>query len=768
MKIKIIAIFIIIIHKSLIGQCVWDNNKGFNTPLGSTINTFDWRTDRYLVYTKTNQTSPDLIWSPFSSQNNADDNINGFIVQFPKDNDPSEGWELILKNFGSPNDPYPNPTLVLYNRYSAILRVFIYVPQLSNFDKNSAKIDIMFYYIDASSKVESALLAPLSTPLVALDKFKKKIASSAIQRTKYQGLFWMYADFPVNYDPCTCKYLTAINVKPNLVNIQEVNLLASVQKTNLTTNGSGSTNFISSVSHALDFLAKGTEAIKKRGTQVGTNTKDASDFLDKNVLPNFSTTTRRELMGPDDDAPYIVDVLNTYKVPEILRLAMPQLGQVFGAIEYLATAGKATAVSASNVNYEVKGSIIDSIPGQHSIIYLPGSKWIGDPNGNAEKYKPIYNNALGTFTVLETPKINFNLSTLPNFSGTYPLQVLKYKLDISQNNPVIKYFINSASGLKADPTEVKGALIVKLKQKLYKEESATQTKLKPKVSSLVSSIIQEEKGTGIFIIQTPLMSLDCIKDIAGTITGADCEFSSIEFRLQVVATMERSDNSGKKSFFSAQYLLNVNDLASLDLPLSSNDISYVPVKSLITDLNLTADKTIRAWDDISIKGNVKTNGFKLTLIAGNTVNMNSTNNMSPDIDIKIESPGNCSNMLNPATSQDVSNFCASSKYNPIIPTIRERDEEPITAQKDLKTMLNVVPNPFENRLVIHFTLQEESNGSISLTNSIGQVIKTQEFTQKSAGEYDEIMETNDVAPGVYYLTLQTKFGVETKKIVKQL
>jgi hypothetical protein len=104
-----------------------------------------------------------------------------------------------------------------------------------------------------------------------------------------------------------------------------------------------------------------------------------------------------------------------------------------------------------------------------------------------------------------------------------------------------------------------------------------------------------------------------------------------------------------------------------------------------------------------------------------------------------------------------------------MPTIRERNEnDPIVAQKELKAMLNVVPNPFGNRLVIHFALQGESNGSISLTNAIGQVIKSQEFTHKSVGEYEEIMETNDVAPGVYYLTLQTKDGVETKKIVKQL
>jgi hypothetical protein len=371
--------------------------------------------------------------------------------------------------------------------------------------------------------------------------------------------------------------------------------------------------------------------------------------------------------------------------------------------------------------------------------------------------------------VLETPKINFNLSSLPNFGGTHPLQVLAYKLDISPNNPIIKYFINPASGLKANPTDIKCALIVKLKQKLYKKDFADQPDLKPKVSSLVSTIIHEEKGTGIFVIQTPLMSFDCIKDFVGTITGADCEFSDVEFRLQVVATMERADNLGKNSFFSAQYILNFNDVASIALPSSNDHINYVPVKVLLTDLNLTADKTIRAWDDISIKGEVKTNGFKLTLIAGNSVNLNSTNNISPDIDIKIESPGGCSNLLNPVTSQVVSDFCMSSKYNPIVPTSRERDEnDPITVQKEAKTMLNVVPNPFENRLTIHFALQEDSNVSISLTNAIGQVIKIQEFTQKGIGEYNEIMETNDVAPGVYYLTLQTKFGVETKKIVKQL
>jgi hypothetical protein len=778
MKIRTMIVMLLIgIVQSVSGQCLWDSNKGIVTPfsnkstpppMGSSIEAFRWLDDQYYVFTKTGQTVASPIWSPFSSQNNASANINGFIVSEPKDNDPNEGWELILKNFGASGDPYPNPTLVLYNRFTSILRVFVYVPQSANFDKNTAKIDIKFYYFTGATgpaKVESALLAPLSTPLLPLEKFKKKIAASTVQRTQFQGLFWMYADFPVAYDPCTCKKLSAIQIEPNFINIQEVNLLASVQKRNLTTNGASSPNFLSTISHAVDYVKTGLDEGKKKGTQVGASVKDVSDFLNTNVLPKFDYTTRVLTVSgsPDDDIiPFEKDILKTFRVPDFVKSAAPQLGLVLGVLEYITTSGKSTAVSATNVNYEIKGTITDSIPGQNSIIYVPGSKWIGDPNGNAVKFKPIYNNTLGTFSVLETPKLDFNLKFLGNVQSSFPFHFLTYKLNIPSGN-VLKYVINPASGLKVDPSEIKCSLIAKFKKELYINNNRT-----PKVSSLVSSIVSEEKGTNMVIVQSPLMSLDCIRNFPALVSCEECKINDVEFRLQVVATLERDDNSGKKTFFSAQYQLTPSLVSTVSLPPSDDDIAYIPFKFAVKDINLTANKTIRAWDKISVKGTINTNGFKLTLIAGSTVDISPTS-LTPNVDIQIGYPANCNNFSSPVSGTDVSNFCSSTKYNPIVPTTFAPNDvaNSLKVQKTTTTSLNVAPNPFNNQLSIQYELQEASQVTVSLSNALGQVVKVLVNEKVEAGSYQINESTADLPSGVYIITMKTPTGMKTQKVVKQ-
>ena len=94
----LLAVFALLAHKQLMGQCYWDSNKGINTALGSTIQNFDWKTPNdYYVYTSSNQKVPTIIKSPFSGMSNANDNIDVFIRQDVKDNDPVDGWELLIK-----------------------------------------------------------------------------------------------------------------------------------------------------------------------------------------------------------------------------------------------------------------------------------------------------------------------------------------------------------------------------------------------------------------------------------------------------------------------------------------------------------------------------------------------------------------------------------------------------------------------------------------------------------------------------------------------
>jgi hypothetical protein len=77
------------------------------------------------------------------------------------------------------------------------------------------------------------------------------------------GLFWMYADLPVAYDPCTCNNFTAISVLPNFINVQQVNLLTATVNNNLINAGTSSPNFGTSISHSLDYFNKTATNVTK-------------------------------------------------------------------------------------------------------------------------------------------------------------------------------------------------------------------------------------------------------------------------------------------------------------------------------------------------------------------------------------------------------------------------------------------------------------------------------------------------------------------------
>jgi hypothetical protein len=769
MKIKIytLLIFLLTSFQISFGQCIWNGNEGVNTTLGTTIGTYNWKLDRYLVYTRQSQIIPDTIFSPFSNNSNPEPNIIHFTGQSVKDYEPSEGWELAQVNFGAPSNPYPNPTLMLYNRYLGILRIFIHVPYSENFNRNTATIDVLFFYPDGiNNRYETALLAPVGRVLKGLDFFEKNLVTTSLQRSKEKGLFWLYADLPVAYDPCTCKNFTGIRVRPNFINVQKVDLKTSILTTNLMTGGNASNNFGSNISHALNAFNNTITDATKRGTQVATSVETASKFLDTYILNQFKRRDSSYLIPLNNgiDGFFQIDFLSQLKVPKDVKDGLGIFGAVFGLVEYFVTGGKTTATSASNINYRVTGTITDSIPGQESILYLPGSNWQGQSSGNAVKFKPVYNNAMGIFSLVETPKINFALGNLNIPGANYPVQTVTFKLNSVNQNEVIKYIINPASGLKAIPDDIKASLVVKIKKK--DANSSGGPVAKPEVKSR-DNYVFEEKGTQNATIQTPLMSLQCLNDYIGIFSCNDCTVQDLEFRVNIIATLGRKDNSGKPTVFNGQYLLAPTGISSLPLPSISdvNNVTNIKLEENISELNLTSDRTIQAWDKIVINGNINTNGFKLRLVAGKSIDIKDPSQLNSNIDLQIGIPNGCDQIIAPVSNTFAQNFCNSSQYRPQIQSLKV-PTIPAVSNVNSHSFL-ISPNPFTDQITIDLNIEEATNANLDLSNAVGQTLKSMRLGVKEKGSYQETIETNDLAPGIYFLTLRTQNGTETKKIVKQ-
>jgi hypothetical protein len=79
--------------------------------------------------------------------------------------------------------------------------------------------------------------------------------------------------------------------------------------------------------------------------------------------------------------------------------------------------------------------------------------------------------------------------------------------------------------------------------------------------------------------------------------------------------------------------------------------------------------------------------------------------------------------------------------------------------------LEITPNPFSNLLQVQLPLEQESPLDVTLVNSLGQIVRSQRHSRWQPGESLDI-DTADLAPGMYLLSVQTTAGRQTRTLYK--
>ncbi len=160
---------------------------------------FDWRQSFFLVNNPIIGTG---IYSPFYQSGNIP--INHFL--YNRDYNPTEGWELITYDFGINEDGTPKPqakstvNLVLYNKYTGILRVFFALEKNAGY--NGANVSVYLKGNNVPSMLNEA------NSFSAIDNFVPQTLNMPAQFQNDRAQ-WLYADFYMVYDPCTC-----LNINP--------------------------------------------------------------------------------------------------------------------------------------------------------------------------------------------------------------------------------------------------------------------------------------------------------------------------------------------------------------------------------------------------------------------------------------------------------------------------------------------------------------------------------------------------------------------------
>ena len=136
---------------------------------------------------------------------------------------PENGWELLAFNLGFAEsgqprtDGAPTPYVVLYHRFTGIMRVFVATAYRQR-DFTYHSITLSF----ASGQglaYKSGLLNRVSAPATALFDAPAGVAAVLTSPGRHlnQNGKWFVADFPLDYDPCTCLFRSELKIEATAI-----------------------------------------------------------------------------------------------------------------------------------------------------------------------------------------------------------------------------------------------------------------------------------------------------------------------------------------------------------------------------------------------------------------------------------------------------------------------------------------------------------------------------------------------------------------------
>ena len=447
---------------------------------GGAPNTFNWYYGNYqpgtyngrryqLNSSATTQSSIELPWQQPG-------NIN--MERFQGKNDiPANGWELIRRDLGYDDAGNPtatkNPTVILYNRYLGVLRVFVAVGQQFN-GYQLAEIKLVF---SEFAQKKAGTLNRQSALGVALEDTEPGLNSkfSAIARYLNDGGKWFVGDFPMDYDPCVCLFDSRLRIEVNLIENLSVDLQGQTTGTITTANGSTTGNS----SNGVPFVRRVNGAIVAGGTSF--------DNVDKLVSKTGATFTAE---------------LKKNSFLQNGMAAVPWLGAAVGLLDFFVGGGQDSApqpLALQPLAIEMSTRTTGTISASNLYATVPFNNPGNRLASTLPENTPYYNEAMGIFSLLQRPVVDFTTKT--TITGTTRTSMVRETDQYFRLTQDLAYVINPASGLTVQDFQV--ALVA---------EGGTEFDQAPGGDFTVfeGSSIQDD-GTHRNAYRTPYYDASCIK-----------------------------------------------------------------------------------------------------------------------------------------------------------------------------------------------------------------------------------------------------------------
>jgi Secretion system C-terminal sorting domain len=703
-----------------------------NTQRPVMTNSFRWTSQNYNWRTSLHPTVTSIASPFFQPFNSNVGNLLAPLDTLAREFRPEDGWELIKMDLGFYADGTPiptgsvNPSVILYNKYTGILRVFVARGELFE-SANRALIRVGFPTspnISGTIQTSTFDLSLGNGPKALDNSFFKKDSSFFYSPVNYiDDLFkWMYADFSIVYDPCTCFYKSLMQVKVDLIKNTSINLkgalngkIETIQNYTSTQTDGEYNKFrkiygnISTIARKFIEGANGVEDFRKKYTKTVDSSKGgtvAQKSEKKSALLNFAIK------------------LANGKFAKSGINAVPGLKVALDIMDFFVGGGKEEKgpqpielmPMSINMDLTVTGSLQTETNKLDYQLLMPGSISTGISN----EFYPYYNNALGVFNIMNTPRINFAISTefipAPIRGGGYLNTIRHYQFATP-----INYTLNPGAGLE----------------------------------------IAKDSATGKDDIQVSLVIPRGIPVGDNTTPWPAYGSSNAKWNYHGRNDKEQTDEFGSDYSFSSC----IGDTVYAILQTNN------PVEPYLTWPRLVDKAYIKVIVNLKRKSGI---GQNVIYMAKYPVNIDTLASVD-EFRIPLTT---CDNQLFVKASDSyIQNFCTSpgSIYVNSERTLRRANTVWDTDETKPKNRLfvsggsKVMPNPVANRLTILLNHPYNRHISLFITDALGrQVIRLDGIQTMIESSTSLTADVSKLAPGLYFLTIKnSQTGIiELIKFVK--
>ncbi len=676
-----------------------------NNQRPSKLNTFDWTMQNYpinLLYNYNNATS---IKNPYYQNDNQYLSPLSIPSDGLRDMYPSDGWELIKKDFGYEDNGTPSiPAatrlyLILYNKYRGILRVFFARGDQQPY--NGASVKLTF---DNSSASLSSLL-DYAAEVHALNDFQFNKLTNVPQITQISPLItnplvWFFADFPLMYDPCTCFYQSLVNVNLSLSSTSNVTLTGNINGTIVTQGHSdgGATDY--GVSQTKDLTLgstrfgkivtafNGVDAFKSKSNDVATNLNvngngNIINGLDN--LTNSSTGMKSSsfLKTGLSFIPYIADAISLWDA-------------IIGGGKSAAGPQQVEILPLSvNLGVNLSGSITSNYDYSGSVFRTPGS----DVTNAPDYAYPYYNEVLGVINLLKRPQIQI---LQYDRASSYPTPGSNVKETYIKLSEPLQFVLNPAAGVTI--SEIKGSYIADFLGN-FSGSYGSVTVSPEGPSSFRTEYIDVKSMTNRELISRPT-----------SWTGGDWPTNPMKIKFMINLTRNNATANTQNIFIVLTYPVDYTYSYSSDV----NDVTA------FTNTTTAASYTV---DNATVTSFCQSTAYK-TVARG----LNYQHGYERSIKAMEDAERNI------------------------------YQKQQLTGDNSENNVI-VFPNPTSRISVIKYHIKQPGKVNLSVLDETGRFVQTLLNANLNSGNYSLQWDVSKTIPGVYYIQMNDRNSQIVKKVI---